>query len=252
LEPLGIADFVRQIESKIGRKLPKTVEKRGSAFERGGQNRGSAPLVLLVCLSILILIGVSFYGESALTTSPAEKESRSRPLSSQNAIGSSEELAIASNLQALSPRVGADPRLELGPIPIDPSKAETTLIVEVVGFRSEQGECLVAIYDSSASFNKIDQSILRQSKSIDGKDARFEFAVLGNKPVAIAAFHDENRNGQLDKNAFGIPTERYGFSNNPPSTFGPPSFSAAAVQDPKKANEPIKILLDGLKLTGSN
>ncbi len=235
----------------MGRKLPETVEKRGLAAGRGGQNGGSTPLVVLVCLSILVLIGASFFGDLTLITGPVVNKSPAQPLSSQSANSRSEELAIASNQQDSHPQTSLDPKTESKPVLIDPSNDETTFIVEVAGFRSEQGDCLVAIYDSSASFNKIDQSILRQSKSIGGKDARFEFAVLGNKPVAIAAFHDENRNGQLDKNAFGIPTERYGFSNNPPSTFGPPSFNAAAVQDPKQANEPIKILLDGINLNGS-
>lgn len=32
---------------------------------------------------------------------------------------------------------------------------------------------------------------------------------------AVAAFHDENSNGEIDKNFFGIPTEKIGFSENP-------------------------------------
>jgi uncharacterized protein (DUF2141 family) len=45
--------------------------------------------------------------------------------------------------------------------------------------------------------------------------------------VAIAAFQDANENEKLDKNSLGIPTERYGFSNNPKRGFGPPSFQQA-------------------------
>ena len=40
---------------------------------------------------------------------------------------------------------------------------------------------------------------------------------------AIALYHDENANGDLDKGAFGIPSEPYGISNNPKIRFGPPS-----------------------------
>ena len=45
----------------------------------------------------------------------------------------------------------------------------------------------------------------------------------------MAIYHDENRNGKLDKNVIGIPKEHMGFSNNakieltPP---GPPAYSA--------------------------
>ena len=40
---------------------------------------------------------------------------------------------------------------------------------------------------------------------------------------------DENKNGKLDKNLFGAPTEAYGFSNNARETFSSPSFEAAKV-----------------------
>ena len=46
---------------------------------------------------------------------------------------------------------------------------------------------------------------------------------------AITLYHDENGNEKLDKNVFGIPKERYGFSNN---EYGPhgskPKFKKAA------------------------
>lgn len=47
---------------------------------------------------------------------------------------------------------------------------------------------------------------------------------------AIAVFHDLNGNGQLDRNALGVPTEPYGFSNDVRSKWRAPSFSEAAVQ----------------------
>jgi uncharacterized protein (DUF2141 family) len=50
--------------------------------------------------------------------------------------------------------------------------------------------------------------------------------------LAICAYHDKNDNGRLDKNVFGIPTERYGFSNDPKRGFGPPTFEQASVDLP--------------------
>lgn len=41
---------------------------------------------------------------------------------------------------------------------------------------------------------------------------------------AVTIYHDANGNGKLDTNILGIPKERYGFSNNPSSRFGPPGF----------------------------
>jgi uncharacterized protein (DUF2141 family) len=45
---------------------------------------------------------------------------------------------------------------------------------------------------------------------ISGKDS-FEFSDIKPGKYAIAVIHDENCNGELDTNMFGIPTEGYGF-----------------------------------------
>jgi uncharacterized protein (DUF2141 family) len=45
---------------------------------------------------------------------------------------------------------------------------------------------------------------------------------------AAVAYHDANANHDLDLNALGIPTELYGFSNNPPMLLGPPLFKDSA------------------------
>jgi uncharacterized protein (DUF2141 family) len=42
-------------------------------------------------------------------------------------------------------------------------------------------------------------------------------------------YHDENGNGQLDKNMMGIPRERVGFSRDARGRMGPPSFADAAI-----------------------
>jgi uncharacterized protein (DUF2141 family) len=46
---------------------------------------------------------------------------------------------------------------------------------------------------------------------------------------AIILFHDENGNGRLDKNFWGVPTEPYGFSNDAGGFLGPPKFDDAAI-----------------------
>jgi len=43
----------------------------------------------------------------------------------------------------------------------------------------------------------------------------------------IAALHDENKNGKMDKNLLGMPLEPYGFSNNQRVNFGPPKWEKA-------------------------
>jgi uncharacterized protein (DUF2141 family) len=58
--------------------------------------------------------------------------------------------------------------------------------------------------------------------------ARCDFADIPPGRYALAVVHDENMNGKLDTNAFGIPTEGYGFSNDVTGVFGAPAFSAAS------------------------
>jgi uncharacterized protein (DUF2141 family) len=41
------------------------------------------------------------------------------------------------------------------------------------------------------------------------------FADLPEGTYVVSVYQDSNDNEQLDKNIFGIPKEKYGFSNNP-------------------------------------
>ena len=50
---------------------------------------------------------------------------------------------------------------------------------------------------------------------------------LKQSNYAIAIFHDKNSNNKFDK-FLSIPNEKYGFSNNAFSFFGPPKFEEAA------------------------
>ena len=56
------------------------------------------------------------------------------------------------------------------------------------------------------------------------------FAGLAAGRYVIKSFADENGNEKLDTNLVGLPTERYGFSNDAKGRMGPPSFDAAAVK----------------------
>jgi UDP:flavonoid glycosyltransferase YjiC (YdhE family)/uncharacterized protein (DUF2141 family) len=53
------------------------------------------------------------------------------------------------------------------------------------------------------------------------------FADVETGMYAIVAFHDENDNGDIDKNFLGIPTEDWCTSRNAKAIFGPPSFGDA-------------------------
>ena len=67
-----------------------------------------------------------------------------------------------------------------------------------------------------------------------------------NFPVGtygVAVIHDHDKNGKLSRNAFGYPTEAYGFSNNKFGTFGPPEFEEISfkVNEGKQTTISIKL-----------
>jgi uncharacterized protein (DUF2141 family) len=58
---------------------------------------------------------------------------------------------------------------------------------------------------------------------------------------AIALMHDEDADGECDMNFLGIPTEKYGFSNNVKPVLSAPSFEDAKFE--LKADKVIQIKL---------
>lgn len=45
---------------------------------------------------------------------------------------------------------------------------------------------------------------------------------------ALSLYHDEDGSGKFTTNIVGLPTEGFGFSNNPEVVLGPPGFDAAS------------------------
>lgn len=93
--------------------------------------------------------------------------------------------------------------------------------------RGRQGEIVVAVFDSEDAWRTRREPI-RTMRVRAGQTA-----VLTDLPAGrygIMAFLDANGNGRLDTLPIGLPTEPYGFSQNARGRFGPPSWSAAAVE----------------------
>lgn len=105
------------------------------------------------------------------------------------------------------------------------------LTIEVQGIRSGDGHLYVAVHapETKETFPSGSGNVagLRQPARIGS--LRFVLRDLSPGRYAVSAFHDENDNGKLDTKLFGIPSEGYGFANDPNTTFGPPKFEAAAV-----------------------
>ena len=103
------------------------------------------------------------------------------------------------------------------------SIAAQTLTVEISGIKNDQGKILLQLFDSNENYqsNKAySANMIKAKKGI--VSVTFNNLVAGE--YAIRYFHDENDNGELETNLFGMPVEGYGFSNNAKADFGPAAF----------------------------
>jgi uncharacterized protein (DUF2141 family) len=92
----------------------------------------------------------------------------------------------------------------------------------------------LALYRNAQVFNQPKLAWAKQTLDVPNQGPVLWTIELDDAPQAgsstrwaVSAHHDKNNNDQLDKNAFGIPTEPYGFSKNPKRGFGPPAFDEA-------------------------
>lgn len=109
-------------------------------------------------------------------------------------------------------------------------KDDAKLYLEVNGIEKTKGKIMVAVFLNSDVFPQANESFRSYSFPVDSKTMTLELDGLREgKPCAVAIYHDENNNEQLDENMFGMPSEKYGFSNNARETFGAPSFESAKV-----------------------
>jgi uncharacterized protein (DUF2141 family) len=117
------------------------------------------------------------------------------------------------------------------------------LTITVTGVRSASGNVRVALFDQEAAFP--DSEKARTPLQVRAAEGAVKLTVKDLPPgrYALAAFHDENANGKLDRNFIGIPKEGYGFSNDARGMAGPPKFAAAAFTV-GAANQAVSLVLD--------
>lgn len=107
--------------------------------------------------------------------------------------------------------------------------ANHDLEVQVEGIPNTKGTIFIGLFNSSASFPLYGKQYKGVVVEHEGKTQIYRFKNLPKDSYALAVYHDENKNGNLDKNLFGAPTEAYGFSNNARETFSAPSFESAKI-----------------------
>ncbi len=101
------------------------------------------------------------------------------------------------------------------------------LTVSVQGVRNGEGEIVLAVceeaaYPAGRCAFRVTAPAAEGSVSVTVPD-------VPPGTYALRAYHDENGNGQLDRNLLGVPREGFGFGNDAAVLLAPPSFRDAAV-----------------------
>jgi uncharacterized protein (DUF2141 family) len=106
------------------------------------------------------------------------------------------------------------------------------LVVKVNDVRTPKGQLLMAVFDSAEAWEGKARAVAKQAADATTGEVDFHFPGLAAGRYAVSVMHDENGNGRLDSNLIGMPTEGYGFSNDPQvmrkATFDEAAFAIGA------------------------
>lgn len=117
--------------------------------------------------------------------------------------------------------------LGAAPAIAQPSAPTYDVTVEIDGLRDAKGVVRLCMTADRASFPQCQKGTSMSGTVAASKGpVRFTFHHVPAGTYAIAAFHDANRNGKMDK-MMAMPTEGFAFSDNPPMRPRAPHFDEA-------------------------
>jgi uncharacterized protein (DUF2141 family) len=110
--------------------------------------------------------------------------------------------------------------------------------VSITGIRNSDGVIRCGLYNSPNGFREPGRQMMGAIGRINGGRATCAFKSVPAGTYAIAVFHAERNETQVETGMFGKPKQGVGFSNNPSINFGPPSFDSAAF---KVGDDPVNL-----------
>ena len=105
------------------------------------------------------------------------------------------------------------------------SAQNVNLTVSISGLKSNSGMVQVGLFNSEGKFLK--SAVKGVSSEIKSNAATVTFTNIPPGEYAISVYHDKNKNGKLDTNFMGIPSEDFACSNNAKGFMGPPKYQDA-------------------------
>lgn len=107
------------------------------------------------------------------------------------------------------------------------SAQNQSLEIVVKNIKNDKGSILVGLSNVEKNFLK--ENFRGEKVKANGSEVTIIFKDLPVGDYAISVVHDEDENGEMDSNLFGIPKEGFGFGNDAMGMFGPPSFEKAKI-----------------------
>lgn len=104
--------------------------------------------------------------------------------------------------------------------------AYADLTIDVKGLDNAKGDILIGLYNSEDGFKSEDE-MRGQAVPVNAKTVKVTFDNLPVGRYAVKVFHDIDKDGKLDTDLFGIPSEPYGFSRDASDPFSAPEWAEA-------------------------
>ena len=144
-------------------------------------------------------------------------------------------IALAATLMGPVSGAAADPAAASAPPPGCTGPASPHwLNVTAIGLHNGNGLLAVTLYDD------VPRKFLAKGGSlyvgrVQAHAGTTRACIFVPRPgvYALALYHDENANQKFDRTAIGFPAEGYGFSNNPGTLAGLPSFRSVRLNVPR-------------------
>lgn len=105
-----------------------------------------------------------------------------------------------------------------------PADTQGRLRLEISNIQTAGGTIWVGVYDDEKHYFDQQKALIKAVPVSATGRVELEIGALRYGTYAIALFHDVNNNGTLDRNALGVPTEPYAFSQLPRSRWRLPRF----------------------------
>lgn len=120
---------------------------------------------------------------------------------------------------------------------LSPSRAQASqpeLTVTFTGIEEVKGQLLIRITHENGD--------IKNESTIPVNEKKPSFSIkLPSANYGVSAFHDVNSNNKLDREFTGMPSEKYGFSNNARGTFSPPDLEETLINLDRDQSISIKL-----------